>query len=212
MARTGLATEGESMSPDLNPPRWAEALLRSLLRPSDRESISGDLLEEYRAVRRPARGALRANVWYVEQALSVLWHVIQPCVLAIVALTLLARMIKSSSGGGYVLYGSLVQAPGLSLLHAVIYLWAGYLGSQRTRLVKTGMLAAGVTSCIGFIVLFAAAAIRDPQLILAPFSQPFIFVILSVLLSLALSYAVLMGAVGGIAGKWVTPTTVRIRG
>ncbi len=36
-----------------SPPRWAEAILRSLLRPADRESISGDLLEEYRVARRP---------------------------------------------------------------------------------------------------------------------------------------------------------------
>jgi hypothetical protein len=46
---------------ELNPPRWAEALLRSLLRPSDRDSIPGNLREEYRAVVRPARGAFRAN-------------------------------------------------------------------------------------------------------------------------------------------------------
>ena len=32
-----------------SPPGWAEAVLQSLLRPADRESISGDLLEEYRA-------------------------------------------------------------------------------------------------------------------------------------------------------------------
>jgi hypothetical protein len=42
---------------------WAEGLLRLVLGPSDRDSISGDLLEEYRLVRRPERGALRANAW-----------------------------------------------------------------------------------------------------------------------------------------------------
>src|SRR5688500_10263372 len=33
---------------DARPPRWAEAILRLLLKPEDRESVSGDLLEEYR--------------------------------------------------------------------------------------------------------------------------------------------------------------------
>ena len=189
-----------------SPPRWAEAILRSLLRPSDRESISGDLLEEYRAARCPALGAFRADAWYVKHVFSMLWRLIRPCALAVAGLTLLSLIVNHWSREGFVGYGSLVQAPGLSLLHALIYLWAGYYGSQRTRLAKTGMLTAGVTSFVGFIVLFTAAAIRAPDLILVPFSNPFIFVILSVLLLLALSYGVLVGAVGGVIGRWVAPT------
>ena len=38
------------------PPEWAEALLRLLLKPEDRESVSGDLLEEYRQSVVPERG------------------------------------------------------------------------------------------------------------------------------------------------------------
>ena len=73
------------------------------------------------------------------------------------------------------------------------------------------MLAAAATSFVGFTVLFTAAAIRDPALILAPFSQPFIFVILSTLLLLALSYGVLVGAVGGLIGRWVAPAPRDVR-
>jgi hypothetical protein len=69
-----MAIEGARMTiTERNPPRWAEGLLRSLLRPGDREAISGDLLEEFREVRRPALGALRADAWYVKQVLSVFW-------------------------------------------------------------------------------------------------------------------------------------------
>jgi hypothetical protein len=103
-------------------------------------------------------------------------------------------------------YGSLVQAPGVSFSDALIYLWAGYHGSQRTHLIRTGMLTAGGTSFVGFTVLFAAIAMRNPGLLLAPFANPFIFVILSVLLLVALRYGVLMGVVGGVIGKWVAPT------
>jgi hypothetical protein len=95
-----------------------------------------------------------------------------------------------------------VQAPGVSLVHALIYLWAGYHGSQRTRLIRTGILAAGLTSFVGYTTFFAAAAMTAPGLILAPFRNPFIFVILSMLLLLALSYGVVVGALGGIVGRW----------
>ena len=38
------------------PPRWAESLLRMLLPPANRDSVSGDLLEEYRESIVPALG------------------------------------------------------------------------------------------------------------------------------------------------------------
>jgi hypothetical protein len=52
--------------PTTLPPRWAESLLRLLLAPKDRDSVSGDLLEEYRESIVPSRGA-GANAWYVRQ-------------------------------------------------------------------------------------------------------------------------------------------------
>jgi hypothetical protein len=48
--------------PTTRPPQWAERLLRLLLKPEDRDSVSGDLLEEYRdsiglpLARRPIAG------------------------------------------------------------------------------------------------------------------------------------------------------------
>jgi hypothetical protein len=49
-----------------SPPDWAESLLRVMLSPKDRESVSGDLLEEYRESIEPSLGA-GANRWYVRQ-------------------------------------------------------------------------------------------------------------------------------------------------
>lgn len=49
------------------PPKWAEIVLRSILARHDRETVSGDLLEEYREVILPDRGRRRANLWYVGQ-------------------------------------------------------------------------------------------------------------------------------------------------
>ena len=92
-------------------------MLLAILRPSDRESISGDLLEEYLSSRRPGRGALLANAWYLRSVLSVLWRLIRPSALAVTALTLLSMAIRGKGLG----YGSLVQVPGGSLVDAVIF-------------------------------------------------------------------------------------------
>jgi hypothetical protein len=183
-------------------------MLRALLRPSDRESVSGDLLEEYRAARRPALGALRANAWYMKHVVSVLWRLVWPCSLTLAGLTLLALLSPQRL---YLGYGSLLPAPGLSLVHALIYLWAGCHGSRRTRLIRTGMLTAGVTSVTGIAAFFAAAAATIPGLITAPFSDPFVLVILSTYVLLALGYGVLLGAVGGAIGRWIAPGPVDAR-
>lgn len=53
------------------PPRWAEAILRLLLKPEDRDSVSGDLLEEYRETIVPTLGSA-ADRWYVRQVASFL--------------------------------------------------------------------------------------------------------------------------------------------
>lgn len=52
------------------PPRLTEQLLRILLKPRDRDTIAGDLLEEYREVVLPTRGRLRARLWYLRQVVT----------------------------------------------------------------------------------------------------------------------------------------------
>jgi hypothetical protein len=56
------------------PPEWAEALLRLSLTATDRENVSGDLLEEYRASIVPSRGQAAANAWYVAQVAGFVWR------------------------------------------------------------------------------------------------------------------------------------------
>ena len=52
------------------PPRWAEALLQMFLKPADVDSVSGDLLEEYRDSIHPLRGQREADAWYVLQVVG----------------------------------------------------------------------------------------------------------------------------------------------
>ena len=55
------------MTNTTRPPVWAETLLRLFLKKSDRESVSGDLLEEYREAIAPSRDRAAADAWYVRQ-------------------------------------------------------------------------------------------------------------------------------------------------
>jgi hypothetical protein len=61
------------MSP--TPPAWAETLLRAFLSAGDFETVSGDLLEEYRDTVHPARGRLGADAWYVRQVLGFITRI-----------------------------------------------------------------------------------------------------------------------------------------
>jgi len=55
-----------------NPPHWAETALRSSLDARDRETISGDLLEEFRESVLPEQGLFRARLWYVWQIATLI--------------------------------------------------------------------------------------------------------------------------------------------
>ncbi len=57
------------MSP-IAPPSFLNSLLLFLLSPRDRETVSGDLHEEFMEVKLPHLGPLRARLWYGRQVLS----------------------------------------------------------------------------------------------------------------------------------------------
>jgi hypothetical protein len=189
----------------LNPPRVAHALLQVLVRPSDAESIPGDLLEEYREVRRPSMGRLRADVWYAKHVLSVLWRLMWPSAVAITVLRIASFPLPGGPNP------SLVPAPGVSLIDAFILVWAGYRGSQRTGRINTGLIIAVATSVVGYTTFVAYALAVDPTLIRAPFKKPFIFAILSIVALMALGFGLAAGTAGAAAGRLVRSTRPKAR-
>ena len=68
--RMGLMTDDVDADPV--PPPWAEHLLRLVLPPVDRDTITGDLLEEYQEAIRPMRGPVGARRWYLRQVASLI--------------------------------------------------------------------------------------------------------------------------------------------
>ena len=67
-----MAGEGSTMNEKRSPPRWAEAILEAFLAPEDRQTLIGDLREEFAEVILPENGRYRANWWYLRQAVSLL--------------------------------------------------------------------------------------------------------------------------------------------
>lgn len=185
------------MTEQPTPPRWAHALLCASLRPRDVDCVSGDLLEEYRDVRRPVLGRRRGNAWYVAQVCGVFLRMVWPFVAATVAMRILTFPLPRGWNP------SLVPAPDVSLIDAVILLSAGYYGAHRTGRIITGVIAAGAVSVLGVASFLLYAAITMPQLLAAPFEKPFIFVIVLTLFAIAVAFGVAVGSVGAAAGRWM---------
>ena len=59
---------------DANPPAWAEAILCLFLRSEDRDTVSGDLLEEYREAVQAGGDRPAADRAYLRQAAGFLWR------------------------------------------------------------------------------------------------------------------------------------------
>jgi hypothetical protein len=143
----------------MNPPRVAEWLLRLVLSDRDRETISGDLLEEYRDAVLPARGINAAQWWYRHQVAGVLWRLGRA--------PLAAGALFGAGLGAWNLIETarhpLGEDDGASMLlgvAAVLTVWvAGAAAAAwRTRPVVRG-LTAGVLLGVATLFVFHIAAV-----------------------------------------------------
>lgn len=130
------------------PPRWAESLLRMMLKPGDRDSISGDLLEEYRESIVPTLGAA-ANRWYGRQ---VAWYVLRPIVpwAVLVGGILVGRYLLDTLAP--VQYTRGVAHPRSTIMSwalIVTYALSGCWHTWRAGKLRSGMLAALLTAVLG---------------------------------------------------------------
>jgi len=185
------------------PPEWAEALVRLVLDRDRADSVTGDLLEEYRASIHPAHGQSRADRWYVIQTLGYVvrsagfWAAIFGGAFVVrTALDWLAptddfhvRSAVSTSLG----VGTLMLAG----------LWAGWRSSRFAAGTVAGLATAGfgaVVSIVGAAALLAVAhdpgtmaAIRGSGGLAEVFTLPFMLLL----------PGAIAGTVGGVAGAAV---------
>jgi len=124
-----------------NPPVLPQALLHLLLPVERRESVVGDLLEEYRDSRVPSMGLFRANLWYWKQVfgfwLRDYWAFVVP-VFGLFAFRDVLSVFRSPSGQPYFnvefLFGLVTMSP-------LVFLLTGAYGSWRTRRWAGGIVA-----------------------------------------------------------------------
>ena len=142
---------------DVRPPAWAELFLRLLLKRDDRDSVTGDLLEEYRDSIRPARGRWRADAWYLMQVAGFAWR--SAGVFGVLfAGSFLTRMAFDwfAPPADFV-FRSIVT----TFTAVAIFTSAGALTAWRLRSVgagalvgfTTGVIAAALTSIVALVVL-----------------------------------------------------------
>src|SRR3954469_25603235 len=142
-----------------NPPEVAELLLHAVLPVDTRESMSGDLLEEYRESRVPAAGEFRADLWYWRQVgglwLRTYWRLVVPVVLLVVVQDVF-NTFRAPSGASYLdgLPRLVVAAISPLAVVALLGLATAY-GSWRTQRWQGGFVAALGVSAI--VWLFMAA-------------------------------------------------------
>ncbi len=138
---------------EVSPPRWAETLLRLVLARRDADSVSGDLLEEYRRAVVPARGQRPADWWYITQVSGFVSRD--------------ARAWALLFGGSTVARDALDWlAPPLdfqtrssisTLVGVVVLSSAGLAGGWRTGSIVAGTIAGITTAILGAVISIAGA-------------------------------------------------------
>jgi hypothetical protein len=130
------------------PPRWAASLLPLLLRPDEAETVTGDLIEEYRDNIYPASGRWRANVWFVRQVAGFAWR----------AASLWGLLLAAFGTGRFLLdtfappanWGPRSSVTTWSVI--LLYFVAGAWGARRTGRARTGAVVAIGTHVIASAV------------------------------------------------------------
>jgi len=147
------------------PPAWAEHILRRLLKPEDRESVSGDLLEEYRVSVVPSRGRVRADVWYLRQMMGFVWRAA-----SVWGLLLAVSVIGRDTLDWWLsptddFYARSIVSTSVAV---ALFACAGALTAWRSRSIRSGILAgiatgliAGVIVNVGSVVMLAVK--HDPH-------------------------------------------------
>jgi hypothetical protein len=151
------------MSGTPTPPRWAESLLRLVVRREDFESVSGDLLEEFRESVRPARGPGRADRWYVAQVLGFAWRSTRLWA-ALFAAAFLARTALDWLAPPADFY---VRSLVTMYLAIGILLWAGFSASWRVGSIRAGAVAGILSTAMAAPISLAGtlmllAVLHDP--------------------------------------------------
>jgi hypothetical protein len=185
---------------NVRPPRWAETMLRLALRDHDRETVSGDLLEEYRESVRPSRGAAAADMWYIRQVAGFLWRATWAWALlfsgAFVARQAYDMFVPTND---FMLRSEVTTYTAVAILVLVAF-WAAW---------RSASFVAGVVSTVLMTQLAAVFSVAGASMLLAIWHDPDTMSAIAgsggieemyVLPFMAIVPAIIIGTVGAAAG------------
>lgn len=149
------------------PPAWADAWLRLLLPARDRETVSGDLMEEYRENVRPKSSRLAADAWYLGQVSRFAWRQ------ALWALVLATVFEARTAYDWFVPTTNFrPRSEVTTYMMITVLLVIGASSTMRTRSFKAGVVST-LTALIGSAVICSAVTsfmywnFQSPELIAA---------------------------------------------
>jgi hypothetical protein len=134
-----------------SPPRWADQFLTTLLGPSQAETVSGDLLEEYRDSIHSTRGRSAANFWFVTQVARFAWHAVWIWAVAFATLQLGRDMLDWFIPPLDYTQRSVVT----TYAAAAIFVALGFARAWRTLSLRSTALTALLAACFAAILKVA---------------------------------------------------------
>jgi hypothetical protein len=185
------------------PPRWAAALLPLLLRADDAETVTGDLIEEYRDTVYPSSGRWRANAWFVRQVAGFAWRAAWVWGLLIAAFISGRFMLDTFAPPASYSARSFFTTWSSILLYLSTACWA----ARRTGRARTGVLVAVAAHAIGWI---ANAAVTTAIVVGVIRNQPEMLRVFHdtggwgeqwFLPLMLLPFVLVLGCAGGVFGK-----------
>lgn len=137
------------------PPDWAERVLQAFVSSRAFESVSGDLLEEYRESVFPARGRHRADRWYLSQVMGYAWRS------AGVWATLFAAsfLVRTAIDWRIPTTDFHLRATVSTSLGIGIFLLAGFWAGARSGSVRAGVIVGLVTAGLAVPLQLIGAAL-----------------------------------------------------
>ena len=165
-----MTAENQRPLESVTPPRWAEAVLRVLLRPDVAETVSGDLLEEYRDTVFPSRGRRRADMWYAAQVTRFMLHT--PLIWGLVLAAFLSARTLFDTFAPPADYSWAARSAFTTWSSITLYVFAAAWAAWRTGRASSGPLVALVTHVIGWTlravfdtVLFVSVVRYNPKML-----------------------------------------------
>jgi hypothetical protein len=190
-------------SDSAQPPRWAAALLESLLPSGEAETVVGDLIEEYRDAVLPARGRRQANIWFVRQVAGFAWRA--PVVWGLVVAAFIAGRFLLDT---FAPPASYAQRSFFTTWSSILlYLLAGAWGGRRTGRARAGIIVAVCAHAIGWAVSAAitgaifVGVIRNDAAMLNLFRETGGWGEEWLLPLMLLPFVLVLGLVGGVCGR-----------